>query len=83
MLTTTKSSVHHVTTVTSDAKSKDGGRALLLELFDDLRADQRRGKLTAQFGPGGSISSLTFEETEYIRQSEIEVAPPSPVVHYL
>lgn len=83
MKTSTKSFVTHKTTVTSEAKTTDGGRALLIELFDDVRSDKRVGKLTAQFGVGGSISSLTFEETEAIRQTEIELEPAPPVIRYL
>lgn len=75
MKTSTRSTVTHKTTVTSEVKRDDGGRALLLELFDDIRGDRRVGKLTAQFGVGGSISSLTFEETASIRQEDIEVEP--------
>lgn len=73
MKTRTKSTVTHRTEVTSDGKNGDGGRSLLLELFDDIRSDRRVGKLTAQFGVGGSISLLTFEETQNIPQRDIEV----------
>jgi hypothetical protein len=85
MKTSTKSVVTHRTTVTSEGKRADGGRSLLLELFDDVRSDKRVGKLTAQFGVGGSLSSLVFEETESIAQREIEVEQqnPIPVPHYL
>ncbi len=79
MLTTTRSTVTHRTQVRSEQKAEDGGRSLLLELFDDVRGDKREGTLTAQFGPGGSIRLLTFEETELIRQNEIEVETPVPV----
>ncbi len=75
MKTSTKSTVTHRTTVTADQKRDDGGRSLHIELFDDIRSDKRVGKLTAQFGVGGSISSLIFEETENIAQNEIEVEP--------
>ena len=89
MRTATRSTVTHRTTVTGDHevkyRSQDGGRALLLELFDDLRSDKRVGKLTAQFGIGGSISSLVFEEAETIAQREIEVESNGhlPEKHYL
>jgi hypothetical protein len=83
MKTITKSTVTHKTTVTSDTAVKDGGRALLLELFDDLRSDKRVGKLTAQFAVGGSIASLQFEETESIKQRDIEVEPKPPVHEYI
>ena len=73
MKTSTRSVVTHSTVVSADGKQLDGGRALLLELFDDLRSDKRVGKLTAQFGVGGSISHLQFEESETIPQREIEV----------
>lgn len=83
MKTSTRSTVTHRTAVTSDTKTADGGRALLMELFDDLRNDKRVGKLTAQFGPGGSIASLVFEETENIKQGEIEVEIPTPEKTYI
>lgn len=83
MKTQTKSSVTHKTTVTSESKKDDGGRSLLVELFNDIRSDKRVGKLTAQFGVGGSISSLTFEETENIAQKEIEVEDKLPEKRYL
>lgn len=82
MKTRTRSVVTHRTEVTSDTKTGDGGRSLLVELFDDIREDRRVGKLTAQFAVGGSISSLTFEETEAIAQRDIEVAPAAPVKEY-
>lgn len=73
MKTSTRSIVTHRTAVAAEEKRADGGRSLLLELFDDVHGDKRVGRLTAQFGVGGSISSLTFEETEVIRQNEIEI----------
>lgn len=73
MKATTRSIVTHTSTVTSEEKRSDGGRALLLELFDDVHTDGRVGKLTAQFGVGGSISSLKFEEVENIPQGAITV----------
>ena len=55
MKTQTKSTVTHRTHVTSDKKRDDGGRELLIELFDDIRSDKRVGKMEVQFGVGGSI----------------------------
>jgi hypothetical protein len=83
MKTTTKSFVTHRTNVSSDEKRTDGGRGLLIELIDDIREDKRVGKLTANFGSGGSLSALIFEETENIPQRDIEVEPASPVIRYL
>lgn len=74
MITSTKTVIQHETSVTPEEKRRDGGKALLMELFDDLRGDKRVGKLTAQFSVGGSISSLMFTETESVAQSEIEVS---------
>jgi hypothetical protein len=59
----------------AEGKFTDGGRALLLELFDEIRADRRVGRLTANFGPGGSIGALSFEEKETIPQRNIDVDP--------
>ncbi|MFZ3343330.1 MAG: hypothetical protein WA213_20805 [Terriglobales bacterium] len=75
MKTSTRSHVTHKTQITADQKPEDGGRKLLIEAFDFIRSEQQVGKLTAQFGPGGSISSLMFEETENIPQKAIEVDP--------
>ena len=83
MKTQTKSTVTHRTHVTSDKKNNDGGRDLLIELFDDIRSDKRVGKMEVQFGVGGSISSLVFEESEVIPQKEIEVEAKLPEKRYL
>lgn len=74
MKTQTRSFITHKTTLTADEKKPDGGRALLLEAFDFIRQEKQVGKLTAQFGVGGSISSLVFEETDSIAQRDIEIA---------
>lgn len=67
----TKTIVTYKTTVTGD-KRNDGGRGLLVELFDFIREEKQVGKLTVQFGVGGSISSLVFEEIENVRKQDIE-----------
>ena len=74
-MTSTRSHVTHKTAITADQKPMDGGRKLLIEAFDFIHSEKQVGKLTAQFGPGGSISSLMFEETENIPQNAIEVDP--------
>lgn len=74
MKTLTKSFVTHRTALTADPKLPDGGRALLIEGFDFIRSTRSVGKLVAQFGIGGSISSLVFEETDSIAQKDIEIA---------
>jgi hypothetical protein len=73
MQTQTKSVVTHKTSITADVKKDDGGRSLLMESFDFIRKEKQVGKLTAQFGVGGSISSLYFEESSTIAQKDIEV----------
>lgn len=75
MKTSTRSHVTHRTSITADQKPEDGGRKLLMEAFTFIRSEKQVGKLTANFGPGGSISSLIFEETESIPQKDIEVDP--------
>jgi hypothetical protein len=72
MQTQTKSVVTHKTSITADVKKDDGGRSLLMESFDFIRKEKQVGKLTAQFGVGGSISSLYFEESSTIAQKDIE-----------
>jgi hypothetical protein len=70
----TRTQAVHKTTITAEDKKPDGGRALLIEAFDFIRSERQVGKLTAQFGIGGSISSLVFEESESIPQKDIEIA---------
>jgi hypothetical protein len=72
MQTQTKSVVTHKTSITADVKKDDGGRSLLMESFDFIRKEKQVGKLTAQFGVGGSISSLYFEESSTIAQKDID-----------
>lgn len=83
MKVATRSAVTHTHTISAEEKRTDGGRALLLELFDDVREDKRVGQLVAQFGVGGSISDLKFVETESIKQNEIEVEPKPPKITFL
>ncbi len=83
MKISTRSAVVHTHTVTADEKTKDGGRGVLVELFDLVRSEKQVGQLTANFGVGGSISDLKFVETEKIAQNEIEVEPKPPVIRKL
>lgn len=62
----------HRTTLTTETSRKDGGKGFLLEVFDTIRANHQVGQLTVQFGVGGSISSVIFEERELIKQNQIE-----------
>lgn len=80
MQTSTRSKVIHTTTITADQKRDDGGRSLLIEAHDFIRGEHQVGRLTVQYGVGGSISSLQFEETETIAQREIEVEEALPKI---
>ena len=59
---TTTSRLEHKTTIKPESRAVDGGKAWLTEAFDFIRSQQQVGELTVQFGPGGSISSMTFKE---------------------
>ena len=54
-------------------KPKDGGKSLLDEAFNFVRTNKQPGRLIVDFGTGGSISMLEFEQKERI---------PSPVAEY-
>jgi hypothetical protein len=58
--TTTEANHRHV--FTPDSKPKDGGREFLLEVFDYIHEEKQPGKMTVQFGGGGSVASLIFDE---------------------
>ena len=54
-------------------KPRDGGKALLDEAFNFVRKNKQPGRLVVDFGIGGSISMLEFEQKERI---------PSPVAEF-
>ena len=71
---TTTSAVHR-TAITYDAPTgaaKDGGRAWLAETFKLINSNRQVGSLTVNFGFGGSISSISFSESEIIPQRDID-----------
>lgn len=65
--------VHHSKATWVGEKPRDGGKILLLEAFDFVRTNKTPGRLIVDFGPGGAISVLEFEQKERI---------PSPVAEY-
>jgi hypothetical protein len=72
---TTTQAVHR-TTLTYTAESnhiKDGGKRFIAEVLDMIRAERQVGTLTIQFGVGGGVSTVVFEEKETIAQKDIEV----------
>jgi len=58
--TTTEANHHHA--FTPDSKPKDGGREFLVEAFDCVHENKQPGKMTVQFGGGGCIASIVFDE---------------------
>jgi hypothetical protein len=65
--------VHRSKAIWVGDKPRDGGKALLDEAFNFVRANQTPGRLIVDFGTGGSISQLEFEQKERI---------PSPVADF-
>jgi hypothetical protein len=61
--------VHRSRATWNGDKPRDGGKALLLEAFDWVRANRQAGRMTVDFGIGGSVSALEFEQRE-------SIAPP-------
>lgn len=77
---TTTNAVHR-TAITYEAPAgatKDGGRAWLAETFRLINSSRQIGTLTVNFGLGGSITSVIFEEKELIPQKDIEISSDSP-----
>jgi len=54
-------------------KPKDGGIALLLEALQWARENKQTGQMTLNLGTGGSISDLTFTQSEEV---------PSPAAEF-
>lgn len=66
MKATTKITLNRKTTFTPDRKPDDGGTALLLQALDMIREEGQVGALTAQIGPGGTITNLSFFKEDRI-----------------
>ena len=67
----------HTNTITFEAPanaSNDGGLRWLNEAFKAIHLNSQVGTLTVQFGLGGSICAMKFEEKEVIPQKNIEFA---------
>lgn len=64
--------VHHSRATWNGDKPKDGGRALLLEAFDWVRANKEPGRMIIDFGTGGSVSALEFEQRERVPSPPFE-----------
>ena len=58
--------VHRSRATWNGDKPKDGGKALLLEAFDWVRANRQSGRMIVDFGTGGSVSALEFEQRKTI-----------------
>lgn len=56
--------VHHSKAVVNGSKPRDGGFALLKEAFDWIRANKTPGRLIVNFGTGGAVSDVEFEQKE-------------------
>lgn len=65
--------VHYSTATWVGLKPADGGKSLLDEAFDFVRANKQAGRLVVDFGLGGSISRLVYEQKERV---------PSPAVEF-
>jgi hypothetical protein len=68
--TRTTSTVSSRTNLTSNAPRKDGGREWIGEAFDLIHTAKQIGQLTVNFGTGGSISSMHFDETSSVVHQE-------------
>lgn len=68
----------HKTALTYTAEpghQKDGGRKFLLEVFDLIRENKQVGALTVNFGVGGGVGTIVFEERHAIAQADISFDP--------
>ncbi|HEY3620757.1 MAG TPA: hypothetical protein VGK96_28470 [Candidatus Sulfotelmatobacter sp.] len=72
MNTRTVSTLNHRTTITAETPRKDGGKSLILEAFNLIHEHKQVGQLTVQFGLGGCVSSVTFDEKSVVPQSSME-----------
>ena len=66
----TQSELVHRTTILGD-QAHDGGRARILETFDNIHEDRETGKLVIDFGQG-SINSIYFEQRVKTTQRELD-----------
>ncbi|MGA9352263.1 MAG: hypothetical protein WBV46_01145 [Terriglobales bacterium] len=86
--TRTTSKVNHRTVLSWErepGEHSDLGQKFLSEVLKLIRSERQMGRLTVDFGSGGGIGSVIFEETEAIPQREIQVEQNGkmPEKHYL
>lgn len=58
--------VHRSTATWMGEKPRDGGKALLLEAFDFIHENKQPGRMIVDFGTGGSVSRLEYEQKESV-----------------
>lgn len=65
----------HRTTLTYTAEfghRADKGVKFIFEAVEMIQKEQQVGSLIIQFGPGGGVSGITFEETQTVPQRDIQ-----------
>ena len=70
--------VHHSRASWEGAKPKDGGRSLLLEMFEWIRENKTPGRMIVDFGTGGSVSCAEFEQRERTETPDEDSLPIFP-----
>jgi hypothetical protein len=50
----------------------DKGKTFINEVLDLIHKNQQVGTLTIQFGTGGSVSTVAFEEKQLIPQKDVQ-----------
>lgn len=50
---------------------QDGGLAFLNEVVAFIRSERQIGRLTVDFGTGGGIGNIVFEETASVAQRDL------------
>ena len=69
---TRSETVHHSRATLVGAKPRDGGFTLLKEAFDWIHTNRTPGRLVVNFGTGGSVSDLEFEQRELAPTPAVE-----------
>lgn len=70
---TTSKLVHRtvITHVPEFGARQDGGLAFLNEVIAEIRQEKQVGRLTVDFGVGGGVGNISFEETASVSQRDL------------
>jgi hypothetical protein len=64
--------IHSSVAAWDGPRDRDGGKSLIIEAVDWVRANRQPGRMIIDFGAGGSMAAMRYEQKEHVE--------PPPVI---